>query len=153
MASSVVVSIPAPRRRSTPATPAALLRRGFLGAEACAQSLVMMGVSPASGRVFPSALAAQSAVHSELREALAIVLRHPTLATLRDAFSATEAVLAASKRATRSMVDARSPQLTQWALAMAGLRAGLEDSLLLPDGSAAEGNAALVRAALERAAG
>ena len=88
-----------------------------------------------------------------MREALAIVLRHPTLATLRDAFSATEAVLAASKRATRSMVDARSPQLTQWALAMAGLRAGLEDSLLLPDGSAAEGNAALVRAALERAAG
>lgn len=127
MVASIVVSISAPRRRRAAAAPSTLLRRGFIGAEACSHSLVMHGVSPCSGRHYPTALATEASVTGKLREALAVVLRHPTLETLRDAFAATEAVRVASKRATRSVVDARSLLLPQWSLAMAGLLAALED--------------------------
>ncbi|MBJ6978990.1 hypothetical protein [Luteimonas sp. MC1895] len=68
-----------------------------------------------------------TAVNVQLREAVEVAMFHPTLETLRDAFAAAEAVLAAAKRATRSMVAARSVNLAAWSLAMAGLRAGIEE--------------------------
>ena len=126
MVACVVASAAAPRRRVASA-PSAFLRRGFLGAKACARSLLMNGESPTSGRIYPTAIAAHTAVIGELREALAVASRHPTLATLRDAFGACDAVRVASKRATRSIAGARSLHLPQWSLAMAGLLAALDD--------------------------
>ena len=127
MVAAVVVPSFAPRRRPAAAAPSALLRRGFIGAQVCAHSLLTHGISPSSGRTYPTALATHAAVTGVLREALAVVLLHPTVETLRDAFAATEAVQMASKRATRSVADVRSLHLPQWSLAMAGLLAALED--------------------------
>ena len=127
MAASVVVSLPAPRRRRVDSSPSALIRRGLLGAESCAMTLLAHGVSPVSGRTFPTVLTVHSAVAGELRQALRVAVGHPTLATLRDAFAAVDAVLVAGKRATRSQVEARALSLAQWSVAMAGLRAALDD--------------------------
>lgn len=127
MVAAVVVSRFAPRRGPAAAAPSTLLRRGFVGAQSCAHSLLMHGVSPSSGRTYPTALATHAAVTEALREALAVVIRHPTLETLRDAFAAADAVRVAGKRATRSVAGVRSLHLPQWSLGMAGLLAALED--------------------------
>lgn len=113
-----------PRR---PANPSSMLRRGFLGAHACAQALTSHGISLQSGRAYPTVLATYAAVDLQLREAVRVAMIHPTLDTLRDAYDAADEVLAAAKRATRSLVAARSVNLAPWSLAMAGLRAGIED--------------------------
>lgn len=125
MVASVAASRSASPRRSN--NPTTLLRRGFLGAHVCAQALIAHGVSHQSSRAYPTVLAAYAAVNLQLREAVEVALFHPTLETLRDAFAATEAVLTEAKRATRSVVAARSVNLAAWSLAMAGLRAGIEE--------------------------
>lgn len=125
MVASVAASRSASARRST--NPTALLRRGFLGAHACAQALLAHGVSPHSRRAYPAVMATYASVNLQLRQAVEVALFHPTPDTLRDAFAATDAVLAEAKRATRSLVAARSLNLAAWSLAMAGLRVGIEE--------------------------
>jgi hypothetical protein len=125
MVAPVAASRSVSPRRS--ANPPALLRRGFFGVHACAQAMLCHGVSPQSRRAYPTVLAAYAAVNLELREAVQVAMFHPTLATLRDAFAAADLVLAEAKRATRSLVAARSANLAAWSLSMAGLRAGIED--------------------------
>jgi|JI10StandDraft_1071094.scaffolds.fasta_scaffold24240_2 hypothetical protein len=125
MVASVAASRSASPRRST--NPTALLRRGFLGAHACAQALLAHGVSTHSRRAYPTVLVTYAAVNLQLREAVEVAMFHATPETLRDAFAAADAVLAEAKRATRSMVAARSLNMAAWSLAMAGLRAGIEE--------------------------
>jgi hypothetical protein len=107
--------------------PSSMLRRGFFGAHACAQAMVSHGISLQSGRAYPAVLATYAAVDLHLREAVRVAMTHPTLDTLRDAYAAADEVLAVAKRATRSLVAARSLNLAPWSLAMAGLRAAIED--------------------------
>ena len=110
-----------------PVRPQELLRRGFQGAHACTQTLAALGASSETGRIYPSALAAHTTVDLSLREAVRLAMKHPTPQTLKDAFDATDKVLANAKRATRSMTVSGSADLGTWSLAMAGLRAALED--------------------------
>lgn len=93
--SAIVVAFPSVSRRR-PANPSSLLRRGFLGAHACAHALLTHGASLQSGRMYPNALATYAAVNSGLRIAVEVAMRHPTLETLRDAYAAADAALLAA---------------------------------------------------------
>jgi len=103
------------------------LRRGFIGALHSARILVTLGVSPRTGRQYPSVQAVWDAVDLQLQRAVLVAMMHPTERTLGEAFDAIDTVTALMRSASRSIAAACPVEIARLSLATSGLRSGLDE--------------------------